>query len=185
MAGFRVTSPLVSRVLDYLSTKMQKLAAIAMAVALVALPASTAASSAAPLTLLSAADAGDGVCLDGSPPGYYHWPANTTADPEAATKYVLYFKGGGWCYDEDSCASRSMGPLGSAAHFPKEFGFGAGPSSASAELNPTFVNWNRIILWCESPGAPWMHRQRSVRLTHSAALQTAMARRGRARGRER
>ena len=39
------------------------------------------------------------VCLDGSPPAIYISKANTTADPGAATKWVLYFKGGGWCYD--------------------------------------------------------------------------------------
>jgi hypothetical protein len=36
------------------------------------------------------------MCLDGSPPAIYMLPANTTADPTAATKWVLYFKGGGW-----------------------------------------------------------------------------------------
>ena len=36
------------------------------------------------------------VCLDGSVPGFYYTPANTSADPANAHKWVLYFKGGGW-----------------------------------------------------------------------------------------
>lgn len=39
------------------------------------------------------------VCLDGSPPAIYMSRANSTAQtahPDAANKWVLYFKGGGW-----------------------------------------------------------------------------------------
>jgi hypothetical protein len=36
------------------------------------------------------------VCLDGSPPGIYFRAANSTAEPSAETRWVLYFKGGGW-----------------------------------------------------------------------------------------
>ena len=32
----------------------------------------------------------------GTNPAMYFGPANSTAD---ANKWVLYFKGGGWCYD--------------------------------------------------------------------------------------
>ena len=60
-----------------------------------------------PLTLLSDAQGKDkgAVCLDGSNPGFYY------KQGAEKTKWVLYFKGGGWCYDEDSCYSRSLSEL--------------------------------------------------------------------------
>ena len=41
------------------------------------------------------ADAVGAKCLDGTPPALYYRAANTTADSSAATKFVIYFKGGG------------------------------------------------------------------------------------------
>ena len=50
-------------------------------------------------------------CLDGSPPAIYYAPARGGAAYQ--DKWVLYFKGGGWCFDEESCAARSRTVLGS------------------------------------------------------------------------
>ena len=44
----------------------------------------------------SVADRYGAKCLDGSPPALYFKAANTSADPSAANKWVLFFKGGGW-----------------------------------------------------------------------------------------
>ena len=82
------------------------------------------------------------LCLDGTAPGMYY-SQNATAD---RTKWVLYFKGGGWCYDEDSCASRAYTELGSAAFFPETFSFG-GIMDPDADANPTFHDFNRVVLW--------------------------------------
>ena len=67
-----------------------------------------------PLYLLSkemSVDRG-AVCLDGSPPGFYASFANNSA---TATSWVLYFKGGGWCYDEASCAARANTNIGTVS----------------------------------------------------------------------
>ena len=90
-------------------------------------------------------------CLDGSPPALYFKAANTSADPSAATKWVLFFKGGGWCYDEVSCAGRAKGLIGSSTELnatqPK-FGYGGGgPVGADPAQNPSFSSFNRVILW--------------------------------------
>jgi hypothetical protein len=90
-------------------------------------------------------------CLDGSPPAIYMKGANTSADPSAANKWVLFFKGGGWCYDETMCYTRSQGILGSSLQLnatqPK-FGYGGGgPVGADALENPSFAHFNRVILW--------------------------------------
>jgi sodium-dependent dicarboxylate transporter 2/3/5 len=43
----------------------------------------------------------EAICMDGTSSGYYYAPA--TEQPEI---YVLFLQGGGWCYDEVSCAKR-------------------------------------------------------------------------------
>jgi len=97
------------------------------------------------------ADAFGAKCLDGSPPALYFKVANTSADPSAATSWVLFFKGGGWCDDEVSCAGRAQGLLGSSTELnatqPK-FGYGGGgPVGADPAQNPSFSSFNRVILW--------------------------------------
>ena len=100
-----------------------------------------------PLTLYlvpkEKAQASGGVCLDGSPPGYYFASSQSA---EKSTSWVLYFKGGGWCYDESSCAARARGQLGSSKHLASEFAF-SGPVDSSTAVNPTFADFNRVILW--------------------------------------
>ena len=50
-------------------------------------------------------------CLDGSPPGYYMRYASA---PENATKYVVYFQGGGWC---TSAAAHRNAPVAIPGRF--------------------------------------------------------------------
>lgn len=107
-----------------------------------------------PLVLLTQEQAGDGVCLDGSVPGFYYKAAS---DPALATTWVLYFKGGGWSYNEESSAERSTTELGSSTKFPKQFGFPEGPVSGDPSVNPDLAKANRVILWycdgCSFSGA--------------------------------
>lgn len=89
-------------------------------------------------------------CLDGSRPGFYFAPASTAA---ANTSWVLYIKGGGWCYDEKSCLGRAATELGNATMFPSTFEF-SGMMDSNASVNPTFYDFNRVVLWyCD--GASW------------------------------
>jgi hypothetical protein len=92
------------------------------------------------------------VCLDGSAPGmYFRSAANLTADPAAATKWVLYFKGGGWCYNEQDCASRSRTTLGSSKGLsPTDSGGAGGPLTLNPAANPTFANANHVhLMYCD------------------------------------
>jgi len=77
-------------------------------------------SGAAPLTLLPQ-DKGDEspACLDGSPYGFYFVPSKT-----GSTKWTISIEGGGWCYDEDGCYSRSKMALGSSKGWAKTAGCG-------------------------------------------------------------
>jgi hypothetical protein len=49
---------------------------------------------------LTEAAANGGVCLDGTTPVYYLWKG----DPE---RWIVFFEGGGWCYDDVLCAERA------------------------------------------------------------------------------
>ena len=112
-----------------------------------------------PLRLLDAAEAKrrGAVCLDGSPPGMYYRNASTA---HAATSWVIYFKGGGWCGPSgggeggapipegafDDCAHRAGTRLGSSSHFPAEFGY-QGPIDPDRQRNPAFADFNHVVLW--------------------------------------
>jgi len=98
------------------------------------------------LEILTDAESSDkgAVCLDGTNPAFY-WTKGTG---DGAKKWVLYFKGGGWCYDETSCASRANTSLGSTkpSVTAKTFSF-SGMMDSQQSVNPTFHNANRVVLW--------------------------------------
>jgi hypothetical protein len=62
--------------------------------------------------VLSPEQSGDGLCLDGSPPGFYYSPA--PAGSKHNNSWVLYLAGGAWCTDKDSCLVRSKTELGTS-----------------------------------------------------------------------
>ena len=71
-------------------------------------------SGSVPLTLLPQTE-GDlsPACLDGSPYGFFYVPG--AADSKS---WTIDIQGGGWCYDEAGCYSRSLTRLGSSKYFP-------------------------------------------------------------------
>ena len=115
-------APVATRVRPWLSNMSMVLQAWPGAIwlLLLVLAAPTAANDPLPLHVLdaAAATARGAVCLDGSPPGFYMGAAKAPAD---AKKWLLYFKGGGWCYgtddasDKQNCLERSRTSLGSTA----------------------------------------------------------------------
>jgi len=49
------------------------------------------------------------VCLDGSSYLYFVRPSSS-----GSNKWVIYFNGGGWCWNETDCLARSYTDLGSS-----------------------------------------------------------------------
>jgi hypothetical protein len=96
------------------------------------------------LVLLTDAQGKDkgAVCLDGSNPGFYMTKGTDTD----TTKWVLYFKGGGWCYDERDCAVRAKTNLGTSTQFTPTFAF-SGIMDSQASVNPEFATYNRVVLY--------------------------------------
>lgn len=51
-------------------------------------------------------------CLDGSPCGFYFRQSSSNN-----ARWSISIEGGGWCYNETLCYSRSKGPIGSSKHW--------------------------------------------------------------------
>ena len=125
------------------------LLALALALLALALPASSQSNAAARRELPPSAFAAGAVALDGSPYIYYVAPG------AEATKFVVYQKGGGWCWDDLGCAERAATELGSsnASFYPAQIDYSTftGPATfallhANATSNPLAWNWTRIYL---------------------------------------
>lgn len=97
-------------------------------------------------------------CLDGSMAGYYL--------RNGTNKYLFYFEGGGWCYDQNceaptqsgtiqNCKERAEGRLGSSKTWPKvQDSYLTGMLSADASKNPVFHDWTLVYLpYCD--GMSW------------------------------
>ncbi|MCO5560397.1 hypothetical protein L7F22_014012 [Adiantum nelumboides] len=120
---------------------MRLIAAIICCVLFVA-PRGSLAQLAPPLVYLS--DAGDAVCLDGSPPAYSMDPGSGSGQ----YSWIVHLQGGGWCGSADECLQRSFTDLGSSKYMTA-FGFG-GFLSNSYYDNPDFYNWNRVyVRYCD------------------------------------
>ena len=99
------------------------------------------------LRALDASAYPDARCLDGSPYKYY---VRDGASPD----FLLFFEGGGWCYDPNcpgpttagtiaDCQQRAGGDLGSSAGWASTRTYG-GMLSASPAANPVFHNWTVV-----------------------------------------
>ena len=83
-------------------------------------------------------------CLDGSAGAFYFKPSN---GGENATKWMIHFEGGGWCYDAGDCFGRSSTNLGSSNNYPATAKtVSGGIMSQDCGVNPQFCNWNFVYL---------------------------------------
>mmetsp|Transcript_8619 Transcript_8619/g.26759 ORF Transcript_8619/g.26759 Transcript_8619/m.26759 type:complete len:449 (-) Transcript_8619:23-1369(-) len=86
------------------------------------------------------------VCLDGSSPGFYFRPAS---DPENAKRWLIYIKGGGWCYEPQDCLQRSGTILGSSDGWAPTNELG-GMMSTDPLVSPSFYAYNHVsIEYCD------------------------------------
>jgi len=90
------------------------------------------------------------VCLDGTPGAFYWAPATDVA---LATTWVIFFQGGGWCYNEEDCAERSKGDLGSSRDWGPnmtQVDYASGIFGGDPDLNPDFAGANHVYLkYCD------------------------------------
>ena len=100
------------------------------------------------LHLLPNSSANGAVCLDGSPPGFYL--RNGTSLEKS--KWIIFFQGGAWCDDEDSCYQRSYTALGSSTCLSDylQAEVSEGLLSSQVKHNPEFYNWSSVFVpYCD------------------------------------
>ena len=94
--------------------------------------------------LLDTSESG-AVCLDGSPPGYYFHNGSGIGK----SKWIIFFQGGAWCHDPDTCYQRSSTVLGSSGCFRRHLRL-EGLLSNQVKYNPDFYNWTKVFVpYCD------------------------------------
>eukprot|EP00908_Phaeocystis_cordata_P007202 Transcript_17843.p1 GENE.Transcript_17843~~Transcript_17843.p1 ORF type:complete len:539 (-),score=47.82 Transcript_17843:130-1683(-) len=99
------------------------------------------------LHVLSPEKAGAGVCLDGSPPGFYYSPASPSS---YNSSWLLHLVGGGWCTDLEACSVRSNTDRGTSRAW-QDFPDSQRKSLLSSQpaLNP-FHRFNKaVLMYCD------------------------------------
>ena len=99
------------------------------------------------LDVLTPEQAGDGVCLDGSPPGFFYSPPPLVGGRNDS--WLLHLDGGGWCTDLEACKVRSKMSKGTSMGWkwaPDQ----AGILNTEAARNPTFHGFHKAVLkYCD------------------------------------
>jgi hypothetical protein len=86
-----------------------------------------------------------GTCMDGTPAAYYFRPSSTKS-----TTWQISLEGGGACYDQETCTSRSKGALGSSKNYKPTLEAEKW-MSASSTANPDFYDANTVYVpYCSS-----------------------------------
>jgi hypothetical protein len=87
-------------------------------------------------------------CIDGSSPSYYIRHGTGSGKQ----KWVIFFEGGGWCYNLEQCYFRSKTRLGSSRGYAQvlseeHMGYYV---SADEQINPQMHNWNTVYVnYCD------------------------------------
>eukprot|EP00756_Hemistasia_phaeocysticola_P018856 Hpha_TRINITY_DN15624_c4_g2::TRINITY_DN15624_c4_g2_i1::g.99221::m.99221/K19882/NOTUM; O-palmitoleoyl-L-serine hydrolase len=92
------------------------------------------------------AGAEGGLCMDGSPAGFYY----AAAENASSTLWVISLEGGGACYDKASCDSRAKTNLGSSTKWAATVN-GGGWLDSSPANNPNFYDSYKVYIpYCTS-----------------------------------
>ena len=84
-------------------------------------------------------------CLDGTAGAYY-----IEKSAKASTKWMVFFEGGGWCYNDKDCANRAQYALGSSNSYEPTADRMGGVGSADCDVNPAFCDFNFVYLkYCD------------------------------------
>ena len=90
-----------------------------------------------------------GQCLDGSPSGFYY------SEPPSGSSnlWVIFLKGGGACYDKESCLQRANTSLGSSKHWKSTYDPVYSVNSNNPQHNPYFYQGHQVFApYCSGDG---------------------------------
>ena len=81
-------------------------------------------------------------------------------------KWIVFFNGGAWCYDEEACYERSQGVYGSTSfktkgdHSRLNTFCAAGLYSTNPRVSPDFYNWNAVfVIYCDGSSFTGMREE--------------------------
>ena len=103
--------------------------------------------AAAPWALRLVDPASGGLCLDGTPSGF--WIRNGSGAD--ARNYIIHLQGGGWCTSLSDCLARSKSTLGSSSQWPSQPQYASadggehGMISPDPSVNSLFANWTIVF----------------------------------------
>ena len=65
-------------------------------------------------------------------------------------KWIIHLEGGGWCYDEELCVSRTKTYLGSSKYWTSDTLDISGLFSDDCTINPYFCGWSMVyVRYCD------------------------------------
>ena len=86
-------------------------------------------------------------CMDGSQSAYYL----SSGFGSGSNKWLIFFQGGGWCYDIERCCTRLRTRLGSSLKYAKQMDMNQVYKSRVRSDNPLMYNWNIVYVpYCDS-----------------------------------
>ncbi|KAI3468489.1 hypothetical protein Pfo_025152 [Paulownia fortunei] len=98
------------------------------------------------ITFVNSAVPKGAVCLDGSPPAYFH----AQGSGDGVNNWLIYLEGGAWCESTSECLIRAAGWLGSSYSRTDNKTYFNGFLTQNQTYNPDFYNWNRVYLvYCD------------------------------------
>lgn len=100
------------------------------------------------VTLRHLSPASEARCLDGSLPVYYY----RKGYGDGAQKWLVYFEGGGWCYDLEQCHMRTKSTMGTSKWNSLRRGGKDSRlyTSGSSKVNPLMYDWNFVhVRYCD------------------------------------
>ena len=88
----------------------------------------------------------EAICLDGSPAAYYFEDGN-----EKTLKWFIFFEGGGWCHNLETCFERASSHLGSSKQYPTELSLESTMNYFSKNNSKSiFYGWNIVFVkYCD------------------------------------
>lgn len=114
-------------------------------------------------------------CMDGSQPAYYL----SSGSGDGSNKWLIFFQGGGWCYDIERCSTRLRTRLGSTLKSAKQMDMNQVYKTRVRSENPLMYNWNIVyVQYCDSSSfaGDAVHEHKAIlthRLTASVSLLTS------------
>ncbi|KAL7122501.1 hypothetical protein ACP275_01G049200 [Erythranthe tilingii] len=98
------------------------------------------------ITYVNSAVEKGAVCLDGTPPAYYH----SVGFGDGADNWLVYLEGGAWCNSTETCLERVQIKWLASTSTRPAIRYVSGIFTVNQTFNQAFYNWNKVIVvYCD------------------------------------